>query len=114
MIGCGLAGLGATNALSRNGLRVTVLEARSRPGGRCSSFMGFGTYPVDAGAAWIHGVDQNPIDTLTSRYHLKRNWIGTEKYPIFHEEVRILQFFILYFHHSTHSLTHSTGRSCHG
>ena len=110
MIGCGLAGLGATNALSQNGMRVTVLEARSRPGGRCSSFMGFGTYPVDAGAAWIHGVDQNPIDTLTSRYHLKRNWIGTEKYPIFHEEVRILQFFFTFIA-LTHSLTQQGGHA---
>ncbi|MBL8793018.1 MAG: FAD-dependent oxidoreductase, partial [Planctomycetia bacterium] len=38
IVGGGLAGLAAAQALARHGLRVTVLEARQRLGGRASSF----------------------------------------------------------------------------
>ena len=38
VIGAGLAGLAAASALSQRGFRVTLLERKSIPGGRASSF----------------------------------------------------------------------------
>jgi len=43
IIGSGLAGLAAATALAPRGLRVTLLEARNRLGGRASSFHDFAT-----------------------------------------------------------------------
>lgn len=84
VIGAGLAGLAAADELSRKGISITVLEARDRVGGRCSSFTEWG-FPVDAGAAWIHGVDHNPIAELTKRFKLDVDWVGHAKFPIFDE-----------------------------
>lgn len=54
VIGAGVAGLTAARELGRAGLRVQVLEARGRVGGRIRTERLGGT-PVDLGAAWIHG-----------------------------------------------------------
>ncbi|MCB2066282.1 MAG: FAD-dependent oxidoreductase [Erythrobacter sp.] len=59
VIGAGLAGLAAAQALHASGRRVTVLEARDRVGGRTHADAGF-----DYGAGWIHGTDGNPISNL--------------------------------------------------
>lgn len=75
--------MGAATALSeKDNFKVTVLEGRDRAGGRCSSFTDW-KYPIDAGAAWIHGVDGNPISSLATTYKFERNWISLNKYPIF-------------------------------
>ncbi len=55
VIGAGMAGVSAARALSQGELRVTVLEARSRIGGRVHSLRDFGGAPVEAGAEFIHG-----------------------------------------------------------
>ncbi len=56
IIGAGAAGLAAAHELSNNGLRVAILEARERIGGRMFSIrdaeMGF---PIELGAEFIHG-----------------------------------------------------------
>ena len=49
----------ATFAIS--GMKVIVLEARDRPGGRAYAALMPGTdINVDLGASWIHGPDNNP------------------------------------------------------
>ncbi len=60
VIGAGIAGLAGARYLTSKGFDVTVLEARSRPGGRVWSDASLGT-AVDLGAAWIHGQHNNPI-----------------------------------------------------
>jgi monoamine oxidase len=63
VIGAGMAGAAAAQALAAAGVRVTVLEARNRVGGRIRSDRTWGP-PVELGAAWIHGTGGNPLVPL--------------------------------------------------
>jgi polyamine oxidase len=60
VVGAGIAGLAAARHLADGGVRVTVLEARERIGGRIWTDTSLGV-PIDLGAAWLHGTDGNPI-----------------------------------------------------
>ena len=56
IIGAGVAGLGAAEALCRAGASVTVLEARPRIGGRVWTLRPRGwPLPIELGAEFIHG-----------------------------------------------------------
>lgn len=65
VIGAGIAGLRAAEVLVAAGRRVIVLEARDRLGGRIYTDRSWGV-PVDLGASWIHGVEDNPIAALAA------------------------------------------------
>jgi monoamine oxidase len=54
IVGGGIAGLSAASELARRGVRVTVLEAKERLGGRIHSLRG-GDCPIELGAEFIHG-----------------------------------------------------------
>ena len=56
VLGAGMAGLSAARELAHRGVRVTVLEARARPGGRIltEDVAGWST-PVELGAEFVHG-----------------------------------------------------------
>jgi len=57
VIGAGVAGLACAQALCEAGLRVTILEARSRVGGRIWTVHPSLTHgPVELGAEFIHGL----------------------------------------------------------
>lgn len=56
VIGAGMAGVTAARALVQSGLRVAILEARDRLGGRIYTLRDFCAAPVEAGAEFIHGV----------------------------------------------------------
>ncbi|KAI0872245.1 hypothetical protein GGS24DRAFT_502965 [Hypoxylon argillaceum] len=60
IIGADLAGLRCAEVLVSQGIDTTILEARSRIGGRAyqESLMG---RSVDMGASWVHGTSNNPI-----------------------------------------------------
>ncbi|MEN9785788.1 MAG: hypothetical protein RLZZ299_1052 [Pseudomonadota bacterium] len=60
VVGAGTAGLTAARVLADAGVAVTVLEARDRIGGRTWT-TSVGDARVDAGAAWLHGIDENPV-----------------------------------------------------
>lgn len=57
VIGGGIAGLAAVRQLTRAGLRVTLLEARNRLGGRIYTRQ-TADYPVELGAEFVHGCPQ--------------------------------------------------------
>jgi len=61
VIGAGVSGLAAARRLRMGGLRVIVLEARDRIGGRVFTSDGFRDVPVDLGASWIHSAATNPL-----------------------------------------------------
>ena len=67
VIGAGIAGLAAADALRQQGLPVTVLEGRQRPGGRVWTSRKWPEAPADLGASWIHGVNGNPLSKLARK-----------------------------------------------
>jgi len=65
VVGAGISGLSAADALTQMGHDVVVLEAKDRIGGRI--WTDNSTY-LDKGASWIHGIKYNPIFVLTKQY----------------------------------------------
>jgi phytoene dehydrogenase-like protein len=63
VIGAGAAGIAAALRLQAAGLRVQILEARNRVGGRAVTDHRLGV-PADLGAAWLHFATDNPFTTL--------------------------------------------------
>jgi monoamine oxidase len=68
VIGAGMSGIAAANALKAKGItNVVVLESRDRIGGRVwttNTTANGKTFPVELGAMWIHGVSGNPLVAL--------------------------------------------------
>jgi polyamine oxidase len=71
VVGAGMAGLTAANALSNAGVECLVLEARDRLGGRTHT-VDFGGLPVDLGGSWIHHPGGNPLTRLADQLGLAR------------------------------------------
>lgn len=63
VIGAGPAGLAAALLARQLGLSATVIEARSRTGGRLVT-RSFAGHPVDLGAHWLHAGPINPVVAL--------------------------------------------------
>src|SRR5262245_44585539 len=55
VIGAGAAGLAAARALDDAGLRVLILEARDRIGGRVHTDHQLAPFPLERGAEFLHG-----------------------------------------------------------
>lgn len=70
VIGAGISGLTAARDLGIDGYDVLVLEARDRIGGRIWTSRELGL-PIDLGASWIHGFEDNPIARLARRHHIE-------------------------------------------
>ena len=69
IIGAGIAGIAAAKTLKSQGFQVTILEARDRIGGRIYTDKTLG-FPVDLGASWIHGIQNNPIGKLAHDFNI--------------------------------------------
>lgn len=70
VIGAGMAGISTAHFLKAAGHEVEILEARNRLGGRIWTNRE-ASYPVDLGAAWIHGTNGNPLIELAKQYLVK-------------------------------------------
>ena len=66
IIGAGAAGLAAALRLHATNLKMLVLEARNRPGGRAWTHHE-ARGPIDMGAGWLHSADRNPLVTVAER-----------------------------------------------
>ncbi|MDP1713539.1 MAG: FAD-dependent oxidoreductase [Anaerolineales bacterium] len=67
ILGAGISGLAAARTLVDKGIRVIIIEARNRIGGRMWTDTSLGV-PLDLGASWIHGVKGNPITELAKKF----------------------------------------------
>ncbi|WP_075883423.1 flavin monoamine oxidase family protein [Candidatus Protochlamydia sp. W-9] len=60
VIGAGISGLTAAMELKKSGMKVLVIEAAERIGGRLWTVNTWGTN-LELGASWIHGIENNPV-----------------------------------------------------
>ena len=82
VVGAGISGLYAAKKLAERGVKVLVLEARDRVGGRTwSTRLGNGTF--DLGGQWI-GPDQKRVNALADE-------LGLERFPTFCDGTKVLE-----------------------
>ena len=74
VLGAGVAGLKAARDLHDAGLRVVVLEARERVGGRVWTDRGFAPHPVELGAEFVHGERADTWALLRRLNARHRHW----------------------------------------
>lgn len=72
VIGAGISGLAAAQALQAAVHEVVVIEARDRVGGRIWTSTRWPEIPLDLGASWIHGVKGNPLTKLADDLQARR------------------------------------------
>lgn len=72
VIGAGLAGLAAARTLRDQGHSVTILEGRDRIGGRIWTSKKWPDIPLDFGATWIHGTQENPLTRIADQIKAER------------------------------------------
>jgi monoamine oxidase len=71
VVGAGIAGLAAANALGQAGIEAVVIEARGRIGGRLHT-VDLGGSPVDLGGSWIHTPIGNPMTAWVDQAGVER------------------------------------------
>ena len=71
VVGAGIAGLAAAHDLLAQGVKVTVLEARNRIGGRAYTESQTFGLPYDQGCASLHAADRNPVVDLVESLGLE-------------------------------------------
>lgn len=77
VVGAGISGLVAARRLTEAAMRVVVVEARSRIGGRAHT-VDLAGGPADLGASWIHGIHGHPV----------ADWCGAQGIDlVVHEDV---------------------------
>lgn len=91
VIGAGMAGLAAARALQAAGRRVIVLEARERIGGRVWTDTTWLDLPVDMGASWIHGVEENPIAEIAAEQQIRTLSTDYDNLWLYDSDGRLLE-----------------------
>jgi monoamine oxidase len=78
IVGAGVAGVAAARMLAQAGLRVLMLEARSRIGGRVWTIYTPQGAPVELGAEFIHGLPSNVFQLVRAAQLEVREFTGPE------------------------------------
>lgn len=84
IIGAGIAGVACAKKLQENGRKVIILEAKSSIGGRINSRKIDSNF-FDLGASWIHGIDDNPIWSITQENNIETSIFNCDNLHYFHE-----------------------------
>ncbi|MEM7502887.1 MAG: NAD(P)/FAD-dependent oxidoreductase [Pseudomonadota bacterium] len=104
IVGAGASGLAAANALERNGVDFTILEATDHYGGRVQKNEEFADFPIDLGAEWIHydapilnrligsDADNPPVELISYVPSEIYSWDGQQQSPISKVEIRLGQW----------------------
>ena len=66
IIGAGVAGLAAARRLDALGIGFTLLEAKTRAGGRAHTDHHTLGLPFDLGCHWLHSADRNPLARIAA------------------------------------------------
>lgn len=90
VVGAGAAGLAAAHKIAATGAKVTVVEARDRIGGRVWTVDNWGV-PLDLGASWIHGVEDNPLSKLADKIDAARAKTDYDNYSAHGAGGRIIE-----------------------
>ncbi len=84
IIGSGIAGLAAWEALKNDGVDALIIEAGSRVGGRVhTSRELINGKPVELGAAWIHGAENNLLWERVQKQKLGTKLVREETEVVF-------------------------------
>lgn len=81
IIGAGVAGLAAARTLTRKGLRVAILEASDRAGGRVQTLEGHTPLPVELGPEFVHGTPHEQLLALVREAQLPLDEITDVHFP---------------------------------
>ena len=90
VLGAGVAGLKAGRDLSDAGLRVVVLEARDRVGGRVWTDRDLAAHPVELGAEFVHGDRADTWDLIRRLGLPTRPWPKQDESLVQFEDGRVL------------------------
>jgi len=84
IIGAGVAGLAAWESLKKEGIDALIIEASSRVGGRVHTSRDLiDGKPVELGASWIHGAQNNPLWFRVTDRMLKTTSVREETEVVF-------------------------------
>ena len=79
IIGAGVAGLTAARLLAEASVRVLILEARGRAGGRVWTIYAGEGLPVELGAEFMHGLPRATVDRVRAG-HLEMREVGGQEW----------------------------------
>ncbi|WP_375448377.1 flavin monoamine oxidase family protein [uncultured Fibrella sp.] len=85
VVGAGIAGAAAAQALRQQGVQVIVLEARDRIGGRIHTDDSLGL-PIELGANWIHNPTGNPLLPLARQMGVVTQPSAYDDLNLFYED----------------------------